>query len=98
RTSSMCVVPTYLLKALPENLSEKSSGDPFRHFECMYVRSLWPLEMSIGIRHCLSEANLCNSNAGPNNWTLRPTDPPTPGPMRCYGGSVRRSGTTFVIL
>ncbi|GKA60030.1 hypothetical protein Tco_0759343 [Tanacetum coccineum] len=29
RTSSLCVVPVYLPEALPENLSEKSSGDPF---------------------------------------------------------------------
>nr|GEY58833.1 hypothetical protein [Tanacetum cinerariifolium] len=29
RTSSLCVVPAYLPEALPENLSEKSFGDPF---------------------------------------------------------------------
>ncbi|GKA54681.1 hypothetical protein Tco_0753630 [Tanacetum coccineum] len=31
RTSSLCVLPAYRPEALPENLSEMSSGDPFRN-------------------------------------------------------------------
>ncbi|GKA56030.1 hypothetical protein Tco_0755102 [Tanacetum coccineum] len=52
RTSSLCVVPGYLPEALPENLSEMSSDDPFgylrRHFAITIYLIQRVLELTTG--------------------------------------------------